>query len=449
VLTLLSFLVVIGVLVFVHEFGHLIAAKSVDIEVPRFSIGFGPRIWGFRRGETEYVISALPLGGYVRMAGMEDTAALEGGAEEQERVSTGRDYDAKPLWARIWVVSAGVMMNFLFAIVVFAGLAFFYGDRLLNTTRVEVVPAALEAGVPAELAAIPRGAELSRVGGTPVSTWNEVVAVFAEAPAGPFTLEFTDAPPATLTLPASDTARIALLRHIDAFVPAVIGQVSPGSAAERAGLRTGDHVVGAAGEPIETWSEFVAVVQAHPNEELALSVVRDGSPISLNATPVGERELNAQMERVLVGRLGVGQQSVDIVHRPVGFPEAVQRGWSQTWGTSTLIVGLLGDLFTGKASPRELGGPLAIGQISGQAASLGAEMFLRWMALLSVNLAVLNLLPIPVLDGGQLLFLGVEGIRGRALSIEQRMRLSNVGLIIVVGIMIWAIANDFLRFFGI
>jgi regulator of sigma E protease len=191
------------------------------------------------------------------------------------------------------------------------------------------------------------------------------------------------------------------------------------------------------------------VVQAHPDQELTLSVVRDGAPISLTATPVGERELNAQMERVLVGRLGVGQQSVDIVYSRLGLPAAVQRGWNETWGTAGLIVGLLGDLFTGQASPRELGGPLAIGQISGQAASLGAEMFLRWMALLSVNLAVLNLLPIPVLDGGQLLFLGVEGIRGRALSIEQRMRLSNVGLIIVVGIMIWAIANDFLRFFGI
>ncbi|MBA2670009.1 MAG: RIP metalloprotease RseP, partial [Gemmatimonadetes bacterium] len=343
-LTLLSFLVVIGVLVFVHEFGHLIAAKSVDIEVPRFSIGFGPRIWGFRRGETEYVISALPLGGYVRMAGMEDTAAIEGGEDEVERVSTGRDYDAKPLWARIWVVSAGVMMNFLFAIVVFAGLAFFYGDRLLNTTRVEVVPAALETAAPAELADIPRGAELSRVGGSPVSTWNDVVALFAEAPAGPLTLEFTDAQPVTLTLPANDTARMALLRQVDAFVPAVIGQVSPGSAAERAGLRTGDHVVGAAGKPIETWSEFVAVVQAHPDQELALSVVRDGATISLTATPVVERELNAQMERVLVGRVGVGQQSVDIVYSRVGLPQAVQRGWSETWGTAGLIVGLLGDL---------------------------------------------------------------------------------------------------------
>jgi regulator of sigma E protease len=448
VLTLLAFLVVIGVLVFVHELGHLVAAKSVDIEVPRFSIGFGPKIWGFRRGETEYVISALPLGGYVRMAGMEDMAELEGGAEPERR-STGRDYDAKPLWARVWVVSAGVLMNFLFAILVLAGVTYFYGDRLLNTTRVDISPAAAETSVGAELAQIPRGAELRAVGGIAVESWNDVAAVLSAAPAGPLTLEFTDAPPATLMLPGSDSARMAVLRLVEPFMPAVIGEVSPGSAAQRAGLQTGDHVVAAGGEPIESWSQFVSVVQSHPDQALSLEVVRNGQSVMLTATPVGERELNAEMERVLIGKLGVGQQAVDIAYRPVGLGESMQRGWSETWGTAGMILKLLGDLFTGEASPRSLGGPLAIGQISGQAASLGLEMFLRWMALLSVNLAVLNLLPIPVLDGGQLLFLGVEGVRGRALSVEQRMRLSNVGLIIVVGIMVWAIANDFLRFFGI
>jgi regulator of sigma E protease len=133
----------------------------------------------------------------------------------------------------------------------------------------------------------------------------------------------------------------------------------------------------------------------------------------------------------------------------MGFVSAVGYGFGTTWETSTMIVRLLGDLFTGQASPRSLGGPLAIGQLSGQAARYGIDTFLEWMALLSVNLAVLNLLPIPVLDGGQLLFIGVEGVRGRPLSIEQRIRLSHIGLIIVVGIMIWAITNDFLRFFGI
>jgi regulator of sigma E protease len=135
--------------------------------------------------------------------------------------------------------------------------------------------------------------------------------------------------------------------------------------------------------------------------------------------------------------------------RPLGPVEAIGRGATITWQTSAAIVALLGDLFTGEASPRSLGGPLAIGQLSGQAARGGGEAFFQFMALLSINLAVLNLLPIPVLDGGQLLFLGVEAVRGKPLSVEQRLRLANVGIILVVGIMVWAITNDFLRFFGI
>jgi regulator of sigma E protease len=153
-------------------------------------------------------------------------------------------------------------------------------------------------------------------------------------------------------------------------------------------------------------------------------------------------------DRVEIGRLGVAQQ-VELGHRDIGVGEALREGWEVTWGTSAAIVHLLGDLFTGDASPRSLGGPLTIGQISGETARAGVEVMLQWMALLSVNLAVLNLLPIPVLDGGQLLFLFIEAIRGRPLSVEQRLRLSHVGLIIVVGIMVWAITNDFLRLFGI
>jgi regulator of sigma E protease len=166
----------------------------------------------------------------------------------------------------------------------------------------------------------------------------------------------------------------------------------------------------------------------------------------VNVTPDAERDPTAPSGQV--GKLGVAAQ-LDVEHRPVGPVRALNRGLTMAWDTSVQIVDLLRNLFTGQASPRNLGGALTIGQISGQAARAGMEVFLQWMALLSVNLAVLNLLPIPVLDGGQLLFLLVEGVRGRPLSIEQRMRLSQVGLIIVVGLMVWAITNDFLRLFGI
>lgn len=445
-LTLLAFLVVIGVLVFVHELGHLLAAKAVDIEVPRFSIGFGPRLTGFRWGETEYVISLLPLGGYVRMAGQEDVSALEGGEEEIEHVPSPRDFDAKPLWARALVISAGVVMNFLFAILVLGFVAFFYGEPLNPTTQVvvsgEVAPEA------AALAEIPTGAELSRVGNVPVGSWNEVVEALEGAPAGPVTLTFADAPPVDLQLPANDSARAELLNPMQPFVAPVVGEISPGSPAAQAGLQRGDRILVADGIPVPTWSAFVELVRARPNQSLELLVERGGEEVTLRSVVGSERELDAEMQRVEIGRLGVAPEQ-QLVFRKMGLLPAARYGLETTWSTSALIVTLVGDLLTGEASPRTLGGPLAIGQLSGQAARYGAEMFLQWMALLSVNLAVLNLLPIPVLDGGQLLFIGVEAVRGRPLSIEQRLRLSHLGLILVVGIMVWAITNDFLRFFGI
>jgi regulator of sigma E protease len=444
-LTLAAFLVVIGVLIFVHELGHLLAAKAVDIEVPRFSIGFGPRIAGFTWGETEYVVSALPLGGYVRMAGMEDTSALEGG-EAPDHAPSARDFDAKPLWARAIVISAGVVMNMLFAIVVLTAIGLLFGEPL-NPTRRAVVVGELS-GESAQLAQVPFGSEVTAVGGVPVESWNDVAGALEEAPAGTVVISFADAADVELTLPADAAARTAFLRPLQPLTEPIVGDVDPGSPAARAGVLPGDRVVAAAGQPIRTWNEFVEVVRSRPGERLELLVERRGEQITLAPVAATERELNADMERVEVGRLGIAAEH-QIAFRRMGVGDAVTYGVVTTYETSATIVGLLGDLLTGQASPRSLGGPLAIGQLSGQAARYGIETFLQWMALLSINLAVLNLLPIPVLDGGQLVFIGVEAVRGRPLSIEQRLRLSHLGLIIVVGIMVWAITNDFLRFFGI
>lgn len=446
--TLIAFLIVIGVLVFVHELGHLIAAKSVDIAVPRFSIGFGPRIAGFRWGETEYVISALPLGGYVRMAGMEDTAALEGG-DELALEPSERDFDAKPLWARIWVVTAGVLMNFLFAILVITGVTYFYGETILPSTRVAISEQESATGAAAPLATIPVGAEISAINGQPVESWNEVREHFGSASAGEFRLQFSDGQEVALDLPARETERLEVLGRIESFSEPVIGLVTPGSAAEVGGLLPGDRITAAAGMPVRSWTDFVDVIQDHPGREVVLGVRRGDVDTTLVVTPEPAQQPGPRGAPVEIGRLGVGAVEGEVEHRPVGFGAAVREGWEVTWGTSTAIVRLLGQLFTGEASPRSLGGPLMIGQISGETARAGFDVMLQWMALLSVNLAVLNLLPIPVLDGGQLLFLLVEGIRGRPLSVEQRLRLSHVGLLIVVGIMVWAITNDVLRLIGI
>lgn len=443
-LTLLAFIVVISVLILVHEFGHFFAAKSVGILAPRFSLGLGPRVAGFQVGETEFVLSAIPLGGYVKMAGMEDDEAAEGleGGTAPDAVDPERTFDAKPLWARVWVISAGVIMNMVFAVVVFFVLGLAYGESINPETRL-AVPAAerLPEGA-AALAEVPFGSRVVAVGETPVESWNEVVRTLFTAPAGPITLHFADAPPAVLELPAVDTARLALVESLAPVFPAVVGRVLPGRPAAEAGLRPGDVIVAAGGEPVRTWPDFVRAVEESPGEALPVRVQREGQVVPLTVTPEAEAVPGREAE---VGKVGVGPVLPEIIHDRMGFGEAVAYGFEQTWTYTELIAVTLGRLVTGEESLRSLGGPLTIGKYSGEAARLGLEPFLAFMAIFSVNLAIFNLLPIPILDGGHLLFLLIEGVRGRALSLEFRIRLSQLGMIFVVALMVWAITNDVLR----
>lgn len=471
--TILATIVVLGILIFVHELGHFVTAKLVDIEVPRFSIGLGPKLWGFRRGETEYVISWLPLGGYVQMAGMEEMEMIEGGPSERPetertgiagatdlglvreeagvedgevRVPRSRDFESKSLPARFLVISAGVIMNLLFAILVFAASAMIWGveeapPALLPAIPVEELPAGAEA-----LAAVPAGSRVVAVDGQQIDDWGDVrMALLTGAP-GPVTLHFEDASPVTIEVPENDTVRAEFVFAIDPGYEPVIGQVVGGSPAERAGLRVGDRIVRGAGEPVRNWREAVAVIQAHPDQPLALTVERAGQTIDLVVVPEAQTVEIPGAEPQVVGRIGAG---VAVPRDRMGPATALGHGVARTWQVATVIVNFLGDLFTGKASPRSLGGPIMIGQISGEVARAGAADFLNFMALFSVNLAILNLLPIPVLDGGHLMFLLVEAVRGRALSQEQRLRFTQVGFIIVVAIMVWALANDVLRLFGV
>ncbi|HEX2092856.1 MAG TPA: RIP metalloprotease RseP [Longimicrobiaceae bacterium] len=450
-LYIVAFLIVISVLILVHEFGHFFAAKSVNIQVPRFSLGLGPRVAGFHVGETEFVLSAIPLGGYVKMAGMEDdeaAEALEGGAAaaDEPPVDPERTFDAKPLWARAWVISAGVIMNMIFAFLVFVGLGLAYGEAKNANTRVYVAGAETLTGPGAELRQVPPGARVAAVGQTPVESWDEIEEALADAPAGPVLLRLADAPPVTLHLPAAEEERARILALLQPFYEPVIPGVVQGRPAARAGIRAGDRVISAAGKPVRTWQEFEATIRAHPGKPLPVVLERGGQRISVTVVPEAERELNEEMKRVPVGKIGVQPPQPEVIRRSIGPAEAVTRAASQTWESAEQIVVVLGRLVTGAESMRSLGGPLAIGQLSGETARLGPGAFLSFMALFSINLAVFNLLPIPILDGGHLLFILIEAVRGRPLSLEQRIRLSHVGMIFVVGLMVWAITNDLLRY---
>jgi regulator of sigma E protease len=445
--TILPTIILLSVLILIHELGHFVAAKTVDVEVQRFSLGMGPKVAGIRVGETEFVLSALPLGGYVSMAGMhgdEGSAALEGGISEEDRPLSHRDFDSKPLWARMWIVSAGVLMNFLFAVLVFAVIPFVWGEqhnpsRQVMVRQVEALPAGA-----APLAEVPTGAEIVAINHRPVESWNEIARVLIDAGSGPITLSFADAPDITFQMPVQDSLRVVVLSSLQPVYEPVLGRISPGMPAAQAGMLPGDRVISVNGVPMETWWDFQEAIRTQPDEPLRIVYERAGERNELVVTPALERDLARGGEPI--GRLGIAPV---VETREVGLAESVSIGVSETWRFSHLIVSFLGNLISGQESPRQVGSLLTIGQLSGEFARAGLQAFMWWMGVFSVNLAVLNLLPIPILDGGHLMFMAIEAVRGRPLSVEQRVRLSHVGLIIVVGIMVWALTNDVLRVFGI
>ncbi|MCA1789977.1 MAG: RIP metalloprotease RseP [Thioalkalivibrio sp.] len=452
-MTILATIVVLGVLIFVHELGHFAAAKAVGVEVQRFSIGLGPKVFGFKHGETEYVLSAIPLGGYVKMGGMDDEVMerIEGGEEAEPRTPSSRDFDSKPIWARAFVISAGVIMNMLFAFGTYVFLASHYGVQEYDSTRVGAVFAdALPAGTEA-LATVDPGSRVIRIGDGEPEHWGDVQRRLIGAEAGPLTIRFAQpSRDVDIVVPEDPEARRAMVGAVVAWVEAGVGAVHPGSPADRAGLEQGDRIVAVAGEPVDNWWNFVVAVEARPGERVEITIVREDRELIRAVTLDAESETRPDGTTAMVGKVGVYQPQLATTYRDVPFTEAMTHGYRETVAVTGLIVGFLGDLVTGGISPRSMGSIVTIGEASGQAAAAGLDQFLRFMALFSINLAVLNLLPIPILDGGHLVFLTIEAVRGgRGLTIEQRLKWSNVGFLIVVGIMVWALSNDFLRLLGI
>jgi regulator of sigma E protease len=452
-MTILATIIVLGVLIFVHELGHFLAAKAVGIDVERFSIGLGPRVAGFRSGETEYVLSAIPLGGYVKMGGMEDQVmeAIEGGGSDEARQPGPGDFDGKPIWARSIVISAGVFMNFLFAFLAYSIAFGFWGFQEPATTRVGEVRADILAPGAEGLAEIRSGQWIERINGSDVGHWGEIRHALLDAPAGPVVLDLSEPQgQVEARLPADELDRQRTVAALAFWREPGVGAVNPGSPAEKGGLEAGDVILALEGEPVSSWYDFVDRIEGRAGQRTELLLERDGRQLIRAVTPDETEETDPITgEERTVGKIGVYPPLEERVYEKASLGEAVTQGWRATVRTTAMILGFLGDLFTGDISPRSVGSIVTIGEASGQAAALGLDTFLRFMALFSVNLAVLNLLPIPILDGGHLVFLGIEAVRGRALSVEQRLRWSNVGFLIVMGIMIWALSNDVLRLFGL
>ena len=449
-LTLLSLVVVLGVLIFVHELGHFVVAKAVGIQVLRFSLGFGRPVLSFKKGETEYWVSWIPLGGYVKMAGLEEegmVGELEGGKANAE-IDPARTFDKKPLWARMAVILAGVTMNVVLAFVIFAGLGAVIGQPRVATTSIDSVAVDRLPPGAQSLASLSHGAQIVRINGDTVRTWQDVIEGVLEAPAETRVEIAGRAEPVVISLPAHDTtARYRVAGSLIPLIPARVGLVYPGQPASKGGLKPGDLVVRAAGDTVRSWNDLLRKIWYSPGKPLPLTVARGGTTVDLTVVPEPTEETDTASIRPKTYGLIGALQDPPLLRERVSLGTALIGGVQQTVGQLGAVVGSVKRLFMGKASVREVGGPILIAQMSGQAARLGLDTFLTFVAFMSLSLAVLNLLPIPVLDGGHAMFLIAEGIRRKPLSPQLRMRLTQFGMLIVLAIMVLALSNDVLRLF--
>ncbi len=453
--TILLTILVLGLLVFVHELGHFMTAKWAGILVPRFSIGLGPRVVGFQRGETDYCLSAVPFGGYVKLAGMEGEEAfesLEGGAADgfdEADVPVNRRFDRKPMRWRLLVISAGVLMNFMLGWALYVFLAAGEGISTTRGTLVAGVDSTALADFPALEPIAEGGAEIATVDGRPVTNWYEIDRAIQEAEGS--AVEIGLASERAISVPMAGEDRAALAAALLPLTEPLIVEVESGSPAARAGIQPGDRIVSIDGEDVRSFAVVVEMVRDRPGQRISVQVERPGAeePERLSLTVhTGSEQTPRPSDGKFVetGWLGVTADTETIELGPI---EALSTGTRTALQASTLIIGGIYELVTGGVSVRSLGGPVAIGQLTGRFARRGWQSLVGWIALFSINLAILNLLPIPVLDGGHLLFLGIEALRGRPLSAHQKVRLSQVGLAFIVLLMVLALTSDVLRLIGL
>jgi regulator of sigma E protease len=450
--TLASAVVALGVLIFIHELGHFLVAKAVGVGVERFSLGFGPRLWSMRRGETEYCVSVVPLGGYVKMLGEEasgEDVIHPPVAPAADPAADRRSFAKKPLWARAVIVFAGPAMNFVLAAVIYSSIFVVVGVPVLPTVVGRLLPdsAAAQAGLHVQDRVV-------AIDGRAVRHWGEIEDRVARSGGHPLTLtvvraaksrEVTVTPrKVPVTTPFGERSEAWSL-GMTPYLPPVVGEVLPGKPAAEARLRPGDRIAARDGHPIETWDELADTISTRPGQPMTLTIERDGSRLDVEVTPAAETERDALGNERQVGRIGIARPSPTTMLRenPVA---AVGLGLQRTWDVTALTAVSIWKLVSGVIPASNIGGPIQIGVVAGQAAQQGLTAYAIFVALISINLAILNLLPVPMLDGGHLLFFAIEAVLGRPLSLRKREIAQQIGLALLMLLMVFALFNDVSRF---
>ena len=456
----IALLVTLGILVTIHEFGHFWVARRCGVKVLKFSIGFGKAIktWVGRDG-VEYIIAPIPLGGYVKMLGQEDTAVADtSGLSTSQRECS---FACKPLWQKTAIVAAGPVANFLLAIFVFWLINISYGVSGIAPVVNNVIEDSI-----AETAGLRAGDEILAVDGQETIIWQQVALQLLA--------RMGETGEITLTVDPADSSRtreiqlpinawmaaeaapnpVGNLGIIQFEVPADIAGIVPGGAAEAADLREGDEIISVDGKSIRGWTHWVEVIRASPELTLNVAVQRGGINTDLLMTP----KTATLDDGSVIGSIGAYVKETTLaellppeMQRQINYNvlSAIQPAISKTLEMSIFILNSVKKMITLEISPKNIGGPITIAKVAGETATLGPEFYLGFLALLSISLGVMNLLPIPVLDGGHLLFYAIEAVIRRPVPERIQAFGLQLGLLLISGIMVLAIYNDVSPYFGV
>ena len=426
--SILAFIFVLGVLVFVHELGHFLAARRIGVRVLVFSLGFGPKLFAFKRGDTEYCVSAIPLGGYVKMAGENPDDARTGASDE---------FLSKSKWERFQVLIMGPVMNLALAVVVMA-LVLYQGAQVPLFSRQPALIGSVEAGSVAESAGIRVGDRIVSVDGKNIDDWESLVmAIGTRANREIPVVVVRDGKPVSLELTPKaidkfETGSIGVGPQMRPMIAALIG----GGPAEKAGLQVGDVVLEAKGERGLSSDRFIEIIKAHGANPLEVRVERNGQQQTISVTP-------APYEDTV--RIGATVSALETRTVEPGIVEAFKLSVERNWEWTVLIFETLRGLFTRDTSVKQLMGPVGIAGLSGDAAEAGLIPLFTLMALISLNLGIMNLMPIPVLDGGHIAILAVEGLSRRDFSMKVKEKMLLAGFVLLVTLMVTVIYNDLTR----
>ena len=435
----LSIIFVISILVFFHELGHFLFAKLFGVRVERFSIGFPPRLFGIKIGETDYCISAIPFGGYVKMTGVIDESM-----DSSQLTGAPHEFASKTWWQKVLILVGGVTMNMILAWIIISGLLHFEGQPIYQSTTIGYMA---EEGI-AESAGFEIGDKILSINGTRVDNWNDVLNQYVSNLGNDIVFQIQrDEETKTITL-GRDILKEKSAEQLDILPtrPAQVGDIMSDSPAEKAGLQTGDRVISIEGQPISSWEEMTGIIRQNAETPLSMVISRNDEQLTKTITPVKVDIIGENGESNFVGQIGIGQY---VERRELPLFPALTEGFSKTIFITGLNIKAIGWLITGKKSAREmLGGPIMITQLAAEFAEISFASLMDLIANLSIMLALINILPIPALDGGHITIVLIEQIRRKPLSTKTKIKIQQVGMAILLVLIVFVMYNDILRIFN-